>query len=53
MRGSLPGIWPKAGSSVGNASLVDDKTVLIILLRPRIIDLKEEQGITYPALGER
>lgn len=36
-----------------NASLVDDKTVLIILLRPRIIDLKEEQGITYPALGER
>ncbi len=36
-----------------NTSRVDDKSVLVILLRPRIIDLKEEQGLTHPALGER
>ena len=36
-----------------NKSLVVDKHVLVILLRPRIIDLKEEQGLTYPMLGEQ
>ena len=36
-----------------NKSLVSDKHVLVILLRPRIIDLKEEQGLVYPVLGEQ
>ncbi|MCK4850321.1 MAG: hypothetical protein KAT11_03165 [Phycisphaerae bacterium] len=31
----------------------DDKHVMLILLRPRIIDLMEEQGLTHPELGER
>ena len=36
-----------------NKSFVTDKFVLVILLRPRIIDLKEEQGRNYPVIGER
>ncbi len=36
-----------------NKSQIDDKHVLVILLRPRIIDLKEQQGMKYPRLGER
>ena len=35
-----------------NTSYVDDKAVLIILLRPRIVDLKEQQGVKFPSLGE-
>ena len=36
-----------------NKSLISDKHVLVILLRPSIIDLKEEQGLLYPVLGEQ
>ena len=36
-----------------NKSYVTDKHVLVILLRPRIIDLKESQGLTFPGLGEQ
>ena len=36
-----------------NKSLTEDKHVLVILLRPRIIDLKEEQNIRFPRLGEQ
>ena len=36
-----------------NKSKVADRYVLIILLRPRIIDLKEIEGLKYPMLGER
>ncbi len=36
-----------------NKSLIADKFVLVILVRPRIIDLKEQQGLNYPVIGER
>jgi type II secretory pathway component GspD/PulD (secretin) len=36
-----------------NKSFISDKQVLVVLLRPRIIDLKEEQGLNYPVIGEQ
>lgn len=36
-----------------NKSKIADKHVLVILLRPKIIDLKEAQGLAYPMLGTR